>query len=74
MSGNPGRHRRRSIRLPGYDYSQNGAYFVTLCPQNRECLFWEITDGSMRLNETGRTAADSWEWLAPKYGYVVLDE
>ncbi|MCI5149496.1 MAG: hypothetical protein D3916_08935 [Candidatus Electrothrix sp. MAN1_4] len=32
-------HRRRSIRLRGYDYSQAGAYFLTICLQHRECLF-----------------------------------
>lgn len=67
-------HRRRSIRLHGYDYSQTGAYFVTICTQNRECLFGEIVDGDMRLNETGRIVADSWEWLAEQYDHVSLDE
>ncbi len=47
-------HHRRSIRLKGYDYSRSGAYFVTICTQNRECLFGEIVDGKMRLNEPGR--------------------
>ncbi|MCD6234217.1 MAG: hypothetical protein J7K63_04165 [Candidatus Marinimicrobia bacterium] len=42
---NPEYHHRRSIRLKGYDYSQAGAYFVTMCTQNRECLFGEIVDG-----------------------------
>ncbi|MGC8787350.1 MAG: transposase [Anaerolineae bacterium] len=39
MGYNPEKHHRRSIRLPGYDYTQPGAYFVTICTQNRECLF-----------------------------------
>ncbi len=47
-------HHRRSIRLPGYDYARAGAYFVTICAQNRECLFGEITDGEMRPNDAGR--------------------
>lgn len=46
---------RRSIRLPGYDYSQNGAYFVTLCAKDRECLFGKIVDGEMVLNNIGET-------------------
>ena len=33
---------RRSIRLQGYDYAQAGAYFVTVCTQNRECMFGHI--------------------------------
>lgn len=47
-------HHRRSIRLPGYDYARAGAYFVTICAQNRECLFGDITDGEMRPNDAGR--------------------
>lgn len=50
---NPGRHNRRSIRLPGYDYTQVGAYFVTVVTQNRLCLFGDIENGTMRLNEAG---------------------
>lgn len=53
-------HGRRSIRLKDYDYSQSGAYFVTVCTQNRECLFGEITDGEMVLNEFGKIVADEW--------------
>jgi hypothetical protein len=45
------RHHRRSIRLKGYDYSQAGAYFVTICTQDMECLFGDIDDGAMRLND-----------------------
>ena len=70
----PAIHRRRSIRLQGYDYSQAGAYFVTLCTQNRQCLFGEIVNGDMRLNEAGRIVADSWAWLAEQYDHVSLDE
>jgi putative transposase len=39
MPYDPNKHHRRSIRLQGYDYSQAGAYFVTMCTQNRELLF-----------------------------------
>lgn len=42
MKYNPQIHHRRSIRLKGYDYSSPGAYFVTICAQNRECLFGKI--------------------------------
>jgi putative transposase len=44
---NPEIHHRRSIRLKGYDYSQAGAYFVTVVAWQRECLFGEIVDGEM---------------------------
>ncbi len=74
MTYNPDIHHRRSIRLKGYDYSQAGAYFVSICTNNRECLFGEITEGKMVLNEAGQMVADSWEWLAKQYDHVSLDE
>ena len=46
MKYNPKNHHRRSIRLRGYDYSQAGLYFITICCQNRECLFGEIAVGA----------------------------
>ena len=49
-------YRRKSIRLKGYDYSQNGAYFVTICTQHREHLFGRIVDGKMMLNHAGKIA------------------
>jgi hypothetical protein len=52
MSIDP-RPRRRSLRLPGYDYSQSGAYFITACIHNRAMLFGEVIDGNVRLNEMG---------------------
>lgn len=51
---------RRSIRLQGYDYSQAGAYFVTVCAQDRKCLFGDITNGEMVLNDYGRAVQDEW--------------
>ena len=65
---------RRSIRLKGYDYAQTGAYFVTLCTQNRKCLFGDIVDGKMVLNDAGRAVFDTWQWLGTQYDYVELDE
>ena len=57
-------HHRRSIRLKGYDYSSAGMYLVTIVTYNRECLFGDIRDGEMRLNESGRIAYS--EWLGSK--------
>ncbi|HOQ32791.1 MAG TPA: transposase, partial [Candidatus Hydrogenedens sp.] len=42
MKYDPDKHHRCSIRLWGYDYSQSGAYFITLCTHERRCLFGEI--------------------------------
>lgn len=49
----PQRHHRRSIRLKEYDYTQPGAYFVTICAHERAPLFGDVVDGEMRLNEMG---------------------
>ncbi len=70
----PERHHRRSIRPKGYDYTQAGAYFVTLVVQDRSCLFGEVVNGQMQLSEIGMLVADKWEWLATQYAYVTLDE
>jgi REP element-mobilizing transposase RayT len=67
-------HRRRSIRLPGYDYSQPGAYFVTICMRNRESLFGAVVLGEIRLNVAGSAVAEAWKWLGRQYSYVELDE
>ncbi|MDI9342308.1 MAG: hypothetical protein QM534_17175 [Sediminibacterium sp.] len=56
---NPNIHHRRSIRLKGYDYSQAGLYFVTICCQDRACLFGEIIDGQMICNDAG-TMVEKW--------------
>jgi REP element-mobilizing transposase RayT len=52
-SYNSSKHRRKSIRLKGYDYSQKGLYFITICTQNREYLFGEINNEKMILNCAG---------------------
>lgn len=56
-------HHRRSIRLKGYDYSKEGLYFVTICVQDRECLFGEIKNGAMILNEYGKIVEYTWNDL-----------
>lgn len=61
MAYNPNIHHRKSIRLKGYDYSQAGLYFITICTQNRACLFGEIVGGQMVLNVFGEIAIDEWE-------------
>jgi len=67
-------HHRRSIRLRDYDYSQAGAYFITICAHNHESLFGEIADGAMRLNAAGEIVADEWQKLAQVKEEIELDE
>jgi REP element-mobilizing transposase RayT len=69
----PDRHHRRSIRLKGYDYEQPGAYFVTVCAQNRESLFGDIVDANARLNSWGSIVQACWEDLPRHYPHVQLD-
>ncbi len=73
MSYNRDKHHRRSLRLSGYDYSQNGAYFVTVCTQNRECLFGKIENGEMRLNDTGRMVCQCWQDIPLHFPNVLND-
>src|SRR5512147_1358322 len=67
MPFDPFKHHRRSIRLKRYDYSQAGAYFVTICTQNRECLFGEIVRGEMCLNDAGMMMVRWWDELSNKF-------
>ena len=75
MSERQGRHPhpRRSLRLRHYDYAQAGAYFVTVCAYDRRCLFGDIVDGAMRLNDVGRIIADEWHKSARIRAEIELD-
>ena len=56
----PDKHRRRSIRLKGHDYTQPGAYFVTICTHERRHLFGRVVDGVMQLNAFGEIVREEW--------------
>ena len=73
MKFDPQKHHRRSIRLQGYDYSQAGAYFVTICAQNRERLFGEIINDEMRLNDAGVIVRDVWNETQHHFPNIDLD-
>lgn len=64
---------RRSIRLRGYDYSEDGAYFVTVCTHSREPVFGEIQNGEMRLNAIGNSVKKCWNGIPNHYPVIVLD-
>ena len=66
-------HRRRSRRLSGYDYAQAGAYFITVCAQVRACIFGEVVDGEIRLNDAGRMVENWWRELEKKFPNVSTD-
>ena len=73
MKYNSDIHHRRSIRLQGYDYSQAGAYFVTICTQNRECLFGNIMTGDVHLNSIGKIVHEQWNVIPQRFPTVELD-
>ena len=65
--------RRRSLRLQAYDYAQTGAYFVSITVQERLCLFGEISDERMCLNEAGRMVGRAWEELPQRFPTIQTD-
>ena len=71
---NPKIHHRKSIRLKGYDYSQAGFYFVTICCQHRACLFGGIVDGAMILNDAGKMVINEWLKLKKRFKNIELQE
>ncbi|MCW3118448.1 MAG: hypothetical protein JWM28_2530 [Chitinophagaceae bacterium] len=74
MQYTPNIHHRRSIRLKGYDYSQTGSYFITICVKDRKCLFGEIVDGVMILNDAGKMADNEWCKIPGRFRNVQLNE
>jgi REP element-mobilizing transposase RayT len=73
MKYDPQCHHRRSIRLKGYDYTQAGVYFITICTQDRACLFGEVVGGEMRVNPLGEIVAWTWNDLPNHNPHVELD-
>jgi len=72
MKFNSQKYHRRSIRLPDYDYSQPGAYFITVVTHGRACLFGRVKNGEMHLNEAGRIVWDIWYSLPARYPQIAL--
>jgi REP element-mobilizing transposase RayT len=70
-----GYHNRRSIRLQGYDYSQPGYYFVTVCVHDRkQLLFGDVVENHMVLNECGKHVEHCWNEIAVHFPYANIDE
>ncbi len=65
---------RRSLRLAGYDYTQEGAYFVTICAFQRACVFGEIVDEEMHASRYGRIVDAAWHDIPEHHPQVMLDE
>lgn len=67
MKYDPEIHHRRSVRLHEYDYSSEGLYFVTICVQNKKCLFGRIEEGEMKMNEVGRMVEEWYQKIPTKF-------
>ncbi len=67
-------HCRQPLRFRGYDYSLPGFYFVTVCTQNKACLFGDIVEGGVHLTEAGHVAVETWRQLPHRFSAVALDE
>ena len=65
---------QQSLRLPNYNYYKNGAYFITICIKNKECLLGDIEKQKFISNSFGRIITDTWYSLAIKYEQIELDE
>ncbi len=71
---NPKKHHRRSIRLKDYDYSQEGLYFITICVQNKICLFGNMAEGKMTLNIVGEMIKKEWLKIPERFPNTALHE
>lgn len=65
---------RKSLRLTGYDYSKVGYYFVTICVYGRTCLFGNIVDSKMILNDPGNMIYSALQTMPNQYSNIKLDE
>lgn len=71
---NPNKHHRKSIRLKGYDYSQAGLYFITICCQNKVHLFGNVINKQMILNDAGKMIEKWFNELQNKFPDVKCHE
>jgi len=70
---NPDARNRQSIRLRDFDYSGTGAYFITVCTWQRQCLLGQVVDGAVRLNDMGMVVRDCWTSVPQHFPHVELD-
>lgn len=66
--------RRKPIRLRGYDYSQSGAYFETICVHGKRCLLSSVAGKFVELTPAGEVVRNVWNALPERFPRVVLDE
>jgi len=65
---------RRRLRLPDFDYSQAGSYFVTICTHDRRCVLGDVAGEEMSLSRSGELVGTLWQSLPDRHGGVSIDE
>ena len=60
--------------MKGFDYSQPGEYFVTICTKDRSCTLGEIVDGVMRLSDIGRIVDACWRDIPAHFENTRVNE
>ena len=73
MQYDPTKHNRRSIRLKGYDYTQSGYYFITICTHQKSCLFGAIVNNKSNLSKFGQIAFACWQAIPEHFSRIELD-
>jgi putative transposase len=74
MSDFKAHQNRKSLRLPNYEYTQEGAYFITILTVNRECLFGDVVQGEIRLNPIGNIVKDVWQSIPIHFPQASVDD
>jgi putative transposase len=64
---------RKHVRLSGFDYRDNYAYFVTICTGHRECVFGDVIDGALRPSRRGLVVTQCWQDIPKHHPFVELD-
>lgn len=66
--------KRKATRIPEYNYSSNGAYFITICTINKKYLFGKIENNTIFLNEFGKIAQQCWGEIPNHFDNVIVNE
>ncbi|MDJ0578213.1 MAG: transposase, partial [Xenococcaceae cyanobacterium MO_234.B1] len=74
MKYEPVKHDRRSIRLKGYDYTQAGLYFITICTYQKQSLLGAIANKQLILNDFGNLASECWQAIPKHFPRIELDK
>jgi len=72
MPINPNTHHRRSIRIPNYDYTQPGAYYITVTSFDRRKIFGQIMEGKVILSEIGSIVLSEWTRIEKRFKKISL--